>query len=283
MITNTLLAGSWLSTAVSGVFIIVAIILMVMRNGKTMSAKAAAGTNASRWAGIRAAILNKPTLAIELLTVGGVAFFVQALAYWAMFFGIGITGGVYWGTQLGWIFFFFFVGKALADYVCQKPDWKFFTMYAMAGVGGAHFVGDFVGAANLAGFVALGGALALFVIIEVAMFRDRFTSDCGKMDPWVTIIIGSFVLVVLVGYYLPYILSPVFTFAISQAATLIWFLCADFLVVIWFVIAAATAMDCEAVKKALIEAGTKAAMETPGPATPLLQKSNMQRASWKQN
>jgi len=262
-IANTLLAGSYLCSVAGGVFLILAIVLQAIRNNKIWESRIRApanNPNPSRFASAFAAIYDKPSMYIDILALAGVTFFVKAIAYWSMFYGVGVTGGNYWGEQLSWIISFFFIGKALTDYLCLKPDWKFVAMYAVAAIAGPLFVAAFAPAANQLAFVLLAGGWFLITVVAIWMFRDRM-STCKNPDMWATIILVSFIVVFLAGYYVPYIISPSYVFAISTAATLIWYLCADFVVLVWFIVMSATALDCAEITRKLAAEATPTPMK----------------------
>lgn len=251
-IANTLLAGSWLSSIAAGVFVILAITFQVMRNNQTWAAaaKGTAEKAPGRMASAFAAIYNKPRMFIDILALAGLFFFIKAIAYWALFYGVGITGANFWGESLGWTISFLFFTKAISDYLCLKADWKFITMYAVAAAPGALFAGSFTGPANQLAFVILAGVWFLLFTIVIWVFRDRM-STCKHPDTWATVALILFIVAFYVGYYTPFILSPVYMGTISNTATIIWYLVADFVVLVWFVILAVTAIDCSIVEKIL--------------------------------
>lgn len=183
-------------------------------------------------------VYGRPIEAVSILTMAALACFTKALAYWAQFFGVGVTGPTnFWGSQLGWIFFAFFTSMALACYVCMRETWRPLMAYGFAAAAGAFFVGAFAGVANQLPFVLHGGAFALLLLIFVGLFRVR--------KGWMSILaIVLYGVVFTIGYALPYILSPNYVNAISILTTLWWYLITDVVVVLWFVFMVFTALEC---------------------------------------
>lgn len=238
-VPGLLTAGACICSGFSAALFIFAVIFQVVREN-VREAYFEKGT----WKAEKLAQLKgKPSSVVSMLTLGGIATFVKALAYWGMLHGVGLTGpvatGHYWGSQLGWIFYMFFAGTALVNYVCVKGEWLFALPYGLAAVAGTIFVATFAPGflANQIPFAILGPVLMFVLLLMIGLFKLR-----TGWPPIVAIV--AMALVYSVGYYLPYILSPRWIGSISVLSSLIWYLIADGVVALWFVFLAWTAIDC---------------------------------------
>lgn len=240
--TTTLQAGAWIFSGFTIVALAAAFIYQALRDSDRLRRYLAKLLTAEK----AEVILGKPLVLVSILMLASVAFFVKALAYWAMFYGVGVTGpSNFWGNQLGWIFFLYFSAVALALYVCMRPDWLLSVPYGFAAAAGAYFVAAFASPANQLAFVLLGGVLALLLIVFVATFKVR-------VGGWAWFAIIAFAVVFLIGYALPYILSPLYVNSITIATALIWYLVADCVVIVWYAIMVFTAIECAIASKQMM-------------------------------
>jgi len=257
-IANTLLAGAWIFSIAAPLFLLAGVIFEGIKDSRLLtSTKQAVMAKNNKLSRALAAIYGKPSALALLLFEAGLACFAKAIAYWAMsdaVVGLGWDGGVnYWGNQLGWVFTLFFVGLAAIAYFCHRGEWAFVVPYGLAAGAGALFVGTFAGTLNQVAFVVLSGGLVLLLVVAASVFAKNM---CTYQ------IIGMVLFAVLFffGYYLPYILSPVYTNNISTSSTLEWYLVADCVLVAWFIYAALTIMECSAVEKANLAEAEKCAL-----------------------
>ena len=227
-------AGAWAFTAITlAMFVAGIIIQQIQENQRWKSSD-------SR---IVKTFLGRPTTLANILNVGALACAVKAIAYWTQFYGVAIGAAPnYWGTYLGWVLFLFFVGHALAIYLCMRTGWHLVSPWLLALVAGTLLAASFVPIANQLAFVLISVGLMLVALIQIGLFRIR-------MD-WQSLVAIILLAVVYAGgYFVPYVLSPRYQITISNLASLIWYLIADFVVAAWFVFLAATALECSAVEK----------------------------------
>jgi len=242
-IQGILNAGAWIFTGAAVVAIVVALILQIVKDNVRLESL---NNPTDKTVKVLGKVLHSPPATVIILTLSAIAFFAKALAYWGMFFGVGVTGPVFWGSQLGWIFYWFFTSFALGLYVCLRNEWYYAMPYGFAAAAGSFFVATFVAPANQLAFVLLGGVLALILIIALGVF--------GIRKDWKAIVaIVAFALVIFVGYILPYILSPQYQNQITTLSTLIWYLIIDCVIVLWVAFMVITAMDCGQVEAYLMK------------------------------
>jgi len=242
-IQGILNAGAWIFTGAAVVALLVAVILQIIKDNVRLESL---NNPTDKTVKILGKVLHSPPATVIILTLSGIAFFAKALAYWGMFFGVGVTGPVFWGSQLGWIFYWFFTSFALGLYVCLRNEWYYALPYGFAAAAGSFFVATFAAPANQLAFVLLGGVLALILIIALGVF--------GIRKDWAAIVsIVAYALVVFVGYVLPYILSPQYQNQITTLSTLIWYLIIDSVVVVWVVFMVITAKDCNQLEACLMK------------------------------
>ena len=236
-IQGVLNAGAWIFTGAAVVAILVALILQVIKDNVRMEAL---NNPSEKTIKVLTKVLHAPPATVIILTMAAIGFFTKALAYWGMFFGVGVTGGVFWGSQLGWIFYWYFNAFALGLYICLRNDWYYALPYGFAAAAGAFFVATFAAAANQLAFVLLGGVLALILLIVLGVF--------GLRKDWQAIVaLVLFALAIFIGYVLPYILSPQYMNQITTLSALIWYLVIDSFVVLWIVFLVITALDCASI------------------------------------
>lgn len=240
-IAGTLNAGAWIFTGATVAAIAVAIILQVIKDNIRMETLRNPDDKTAK---LLAKFLHTPPTTVILLTLATVAFFTKALAYWGMFFGVGVTGANFWGSQLGWIFYWYFISLSAGFYVCLRNEWFYVIPWGFAASAGAFFVATFAAPANQLAFVLLGSIMALILLVAVSLFGIR-------KDGWMIVEMVLFALLAFVGYVLPYILSPQYQNVLSTLNTLIWYLVADCFAIVWVVIAVATALDCAQVTNIL--------------------------------
>jgi len=235
MSTATVLqAGAWIFSGFTLVALAAAFIYQALRDSSRLQRYLSKALTAEK----AAVILGKPLVLVAILMVAAVGFAVKAIAYWAMFYGVGVTGpNNFWGNQLGWIFYVYFAALALCWYVCMREDWLVSIPYVFAAGAGAFFANAFVAPANQLALVILGGALFLLPLFFLGTFKVR--------PRWLSIfMIILFGLVLLIGYGLPYVLSPLYTNSITILTALIWYLITDCVVIVWFAVMVFTAIEC---------------------------------------
>lgn len=233
-VAGMLNAGAWVFTGAALVALGVAVVLQIIKDNFRLEAL---NNPSEKTVKILGKVLHSPPATVIILTMASVAFFTKALAYWGMFYGVGVTGANYWGSQLGWIFYWYFMSFALGLYMCLRNDWYYAMPYGFAGAAGAFFVATFAPVANQLPFVLLGGVLALILLVALGLF--------GLRKDWQAIVaIVLFALVLLVGYALPYVLSPQYTNQITTLTAIIWYFIVDCTVALWVAFLAITAMDC---------------------------------------
>lgn len=233
-IATVLQAGAWIFTGATAAATLFALFVQVIReNYRTESFE----KGSLKWE-VYSRIYGKPLEVVSILILAALASLTKALAYWAQFYGVGVTGPTnFWGTQLGWIFFAFFTAMSLSTYVCLRETWRNGASWGFAAAAGAFFVAAFVATTNQLVFVLLGGVFGLLLLIAIGMFRVR-------RGTWAIVAIVLYALFFFIGYVLPYILSPNYMGSITILAALTWYLIADIVIVVWYVLMAFTAIEC---------------------------------------